>query len=211
MPPHRALNLFRIRGALATPQSAAGVVHDTDRGRFLRYVQTDIVGHRTASDGESDRAIARSAALSASQPAAAITRCPHLRGGAVEDGSGLIGWRESKAQARPAGIADRLTEPAARSTAAEESRGWRGLAEDEAVGALMVGYAEAPLPLAPVARIEPVNDAAGIEPKPDGIAALPGPYIQAARVAPHPTSRRRDPELSRSSWHSRPRSGPARR
>src|SRR5271155_1097435 len=78
MPPHRALNLFRIGSALATPQSATGVVHDTDRGRFLRYVQANIVGHRTASDGESDRATARSAALSASQPAAAITRCPHM-------------------------------------------------------------------------------------------------------------------------------------
>ena len=45
---------------------------------ILRHVQTDIVGHRTASDGESHRATARSAALSASQPAAAITRCPHM-------------------------------------------------------------------------------------------------------------------------------------
>src|SRR5277367_178159 len=78
MPPHRTLDLFRIGGALAAPQSATGVVHDTDRRQFLGDVQTDIVGHRIASDGESHRATARSAALSASQPAAAITRCPHL-------------------------------------------------------------------------------------------------------------------------------------
>src|SRR5277367_3578922 len=78
MPPHRTLDLFRIGGALAAPQSATGVVHDTDRRQFLGDVQTDIVGHRIASDGESHRATARSAALSASQPAAAITRCPHM-------------------------------------------------------------------------------------------------------------------------------------
>src|SRR6202035_827341 len=58
VPPYRTLDLFRIRGALSTPQSATGIVHDTDRRQFLRDVQTDIVGHRTASDGESHRATA---------------------------------------------------------------------------------------------------------------------------------------------------------
>src|SRR5215472_3028287 len=50
MPPDDTLDLFRFRGALATPQSATGIVHDTDRRQFLRDVQTDIAGHRTASD-----------------------------------------------------------------------------------------------------------------------------------------------------------------
>ena len=45
---------------------------------MLRHVQTDIVGHRTASDGETPGYSARSAALSATQPVAAITRCPHM-------------------------------------------------------------------------------------------------------------------------------------
>ena len=40
------------RFTLATPLPATGIVHDTDRRQFLRHVQTDIVGHRTASDGE---------------------------------------------------------------------------------------------------------------------------------------------------------------
>jgi hypothetical protein len=35
MPLHRTLDLFRIGGALATPQSATGVVHDTNRRQFL--------------------------------------------------------------------------------------------------------------------------------------------------------------------------------
>src|SRR5215469_7589409 len=50
MPLGGAFDLFRFRGALATPQSATGIVHDTDRRQFLRDVQTDIAGHRTASD-----------------------------------------------------------------------------------------------------------------------------------------------------------------
>ena len=37
-----------------------------------------LVGHRTASDGETPGYSARSAALSATQPVAAITRCPHM-------------------------------------------------------------------------------------------------------------------------------------
>jgi hypothetical protein len=56
MAPHRTLDLFRIGGALATPQSAPGIVHDTDRRQFLRDVQTDIEDHCIASDGESHRA-----------------------------------------------------------------------------------------------------------------------------------------------------------
>jgi len=58
MPPDGTVDLFRIRGALAAPQSATGIVHDTDHRHFLRDIQTDITGHRTASDGESHRATA---------------------------------------------------------------------------------------------------------------------------------------------------------
>src|SRR6266478_5075203 len=35
MLPHGTLDLFRIGGALATPQSATGIVHDTNRRQFL--------------------------------------------------------------------------------------------------------------------------------------------------------------------------------
>ena len=44
--------------ALATPQPAAGIVDDADRRELLRDVQTNVVGHLTASDGESYRATA---------------------------------------------------------------------------------------------------------------------------------------------------------
>jgi hypothetical protein len=55
--PH--LDLFRIGGALATPQSAIGVVHDTNCRQFLRDVQTDIAGHRIASDAEATTGLQR--------------------------------------------------------------------------------------------------------------------------------------------------------
>src|SRR6516165_8749004 len=82
MPPDRTLDLIRIRGALAAPQSATRIVHDTDRRQFLRDVQTDKAGHLTLSYGQSHRTTsARSAALSASPSVAAITRCPQMKSG----------------------------------------------------------------------------------------------------------------------------------
>ena len=58
MPTHHSLDLFGVRCALTTPHSATGIVNDADRRQLLRHVQTNVMGHRTASDGESHRAIA---------------------------------------------------------------------------------------------------------------------------------------------------------
>src|ERR1700722_7874895 len=58
MPVHRPVDLFRVRRALTPPQPATGIVNDADRGQPLRHVQTNVVGHRTASDGEYHRATA---------------------------------------------------------------------------------------------------------------------------------------------------------
>jgi hypothetical protein len=56
MLPDGAPDVFRIRDALAAPKSATGTVDDTNRRHFLRHIQTDIVGHRIASDGGRHRA-----------------------------------------------------------------------------------------------------------------------------------------------------------
>jgi len=45
MSTHRCGNLFRRRGALATPQSAPDIVDDANGCHFLRNVQTPEVGH----------------------------------------------------------------------------------------------------------------------------------------------------------------------
>jgi len=45
MPPHHPLDLLRVRGALATPHPAAGLVNHTDRRKLLRNVQTNEPGH----------------------------------------------------------------------------------------------------------------------------------------------------------------------
>src|SRR5262245_35623990 len=85
MPTHHSLDLFRIRRALTTPHSATGIVDDADRRQLLRHVQTNVVGHRTASDGESPESSAR-ITTPVSLPAAAITRCPHKAARRLEIG-----------------------------------------------------------------------------------------------------------------------------
>src|SRR5215472_10449709 len=49
MPTHRRLDVFRVRRALTPPQPATGIVDDANRRHLLRHVQTNVVGHRTAS------------------------------------------------------------------------------------------------------------------------------------------------------------------
>jgi hypothetical protein len=49
MPPDGPPGVFPDQGALAAPQSATGIIHDTDRRQFLRDVQTDIRNDRSES------------------------------------------------------------------------------------------------------------------------------------------------------------------
>ena len=94
---HGPFDLLRVRGTLTAPQPATGIVNNADRRQLLRHVQTDMMGHRTASDGEDHRAKnARIAALSEDQPAAAITRCPHQQIG--NDTFTWFGTRASKSR-----------------------------------------------------------------------------------------------------------------
>jgi hypothetical protein len=56
VPPYRALDPLRVRGALAAPHPATGLVDDADRRQLLRNVQANKSGHRAAFHAADHRA-----------------------------------------------------------------------------------------------------------------------------------------------------------
>src|SRR5580692_2469694 len=96
MPTYHPLDLFGVRCALTTPKPATGAVNDADRRQLLRHVQTNVVGHRTASDGESHRATSPG-----SRHYRRINRLPrlpdvHIRDWGYDDTGGTIGRVDSR-------------------------------------------------------------------------------------------------------------------
>src|SRR3954447_25669384 len=77
MSEHLCRDRIGVRGAHAPPEPTPLLVHDADRRRLLRYIQSDIVRHSNLRGASHRTTIARIAALSTARARSAITRGPH--------------------------------------------------------------------------------------------------------------------------------------